>query len=144
MTHFRYGPVELHLVGFTGDAPSPEVLGALEDLLETGLVRLLDFVLVSKSEDGVIDIVEIEAAGSPGLSGAAPLASGLVGAEDVESLSEAIAPGSSAALVALELAYQRELAEKLAASGGEVLRSERIPAPIVNAVLDLAEQEEGD
>lgn len=144
MTHFRYGPVELHVVGFPGDAPSPQVLGALGNLLDTGLVRLLDFILVAKSEDGAVDVVEIEGDGAPGLNGAVPLAAGLVGAEDVESLAESVAPGTSAAIVALELAYQRELAEQLSASGGEVLRSERIPAPIVNAVLDLAEQEEGD
>lgn len=143
--NFRYGPVELHLVGFTGESPSPDVLDALADLLDTGLVRLLDFLLVKKSEEGTVDIVEVESEAYDALrvSGASPLAMGLVGAEDVESFSETMAPGTSAALVALELAYQRELAERLANSGGEVLRTERIPAPIVNAVTDLAAQTEG-
>ncbi len=155
MTHFRYGPVELYLVGFTGEVPSPEVRAALGDLLDTGLVRLLDFLLVTKSNDGAIETIEVDDGGALDLNGASPLASGLIGAEDVESLAEAIAPGSSAALVALELTYQRELAEKLASSGGAVLFSERVGAPIVNALLDTAEealaeqsvvveQEEGD
>ena len=50
MTEFRYGPVELYLVGFDGDRPSPDTISALAELLEGGLVRLLDFVIVSKSE----------------------------------------------------------------------------------------------
>jgi len=45
-----------------------------------------------------------------------------------------------AAIVALELVYARRLADKLASSGGVVLSAERIPAPIVNAVMDLAEE----
>lgn len=142
MTNFRYGPVELHLVGFAGEAPTPEVLGALGDLLDTGLVRLLDFLLVTKAEDGTVEIAEIEGEEAPGLNGAIPQESGIVGDEDLEVLAEAVAPGTSAAVIAVELSYQRELAEKLAASGAEVLRTERIPAPVVNAILDLVEQEE--
>jgi hypothetical protein len=40
----------------------------------------------------------------------------------------------------LELVYARRLAEQVAQSGGVVLRTERIPAPVVNAVLEAAEQ----
>lgn len=145
MTSFTYGPVELYLVGFEGETPSPGTLGALGDLLDTGLVRLLDFVLVTKSADGEVDVVEVEDdTAALGLGGAVLLAAGLVGEEDVARFAEQMEPGSSAALVALELAFQRALAENLASSGGIVLDSQRIPAPIVNALLDFAEQEEGE
>ena len=50
MAEFRYGPVELYLVGFEGDRPSPDTAAALAELVEGGLVRLLDFVIVSKAE----------------------------------------------------------------------------------------------
>lgn len=56
-----------------------------------------------------------------------------------EDLAELVPPGTSAVLVALELTYARELAQNLAAGGGFVLKSERIPAPVVNAVLDVLE-----
>ena len=65
---------------------------------------------------------------------------GITGEEDIAELVELVEPGSSAAIVALELLYARRLADRLAASGGVVLSAERIPAPIVNAVMDLAEQ----
>lgn len=147
MAEFRYGPVELYLVGFEGPRPDPATLGALLDLLETGFVRLLDLVLVTKSEDGEVDVIEIET--DTDLLGFGELdiiASGLAGNEDIDEFAEHIPPGGSAALVALELAFARTLAQNLAASGGVVLRSERITAPIVNAVLDLFEyeEEEGD
>lgn len=145
MINFRYGPVELYLVGFTGEYPSIEVLGALKDLIDTGLVRLLDLVLVTRSEDGAVEVVEVEGdTDMPGLGETTALATGLIGTDDIVSLSEAIEPGASAVLVALELAYARALAEQLIASDGELLRSVRIPAPVVNALLDIVEQEEGD
>lgn len=140
MTNFRYGPVELHLVGFEGERPDPRTLAALNELLDSGLVRLLDFIILSKAEDGTVSIVEVEE-GEEGFDELELLSAGIVGEEDVEDFAEQIPPGSSAALIALELAFARTLAENLAAGGGVVLRSERVPAPIVNALLDLVEQE---
>jgi len=137
MAQFRYGPVELYLVGFDGDRPSPGVLDALTDVLDGGLVRLLDFVIVSRSEAGEVTVTEIEdETAQHRLSGVELTATGLVADEDVTEFAELIPPGTSAALVALELAFARTLADRLAASGGVVLRSERIPAPVVNAVAD--------
>lgn len=141
MTEFRYGPVELYLVGFDGDRPSPDTISALADLLEGGLVRLLDFVIVSKSESGDVEVIEIEDQPEEYGFGSIELAEiGITGEEDIAELVELVEPGSSAAIVALELLYARRLSDRLAASGGVVLSAERIPAPIVNAIMDLAEQ----
>ncbi|SIT86293.1 DUF6325 family protein [Microbacterium sp. RU33B] len=140
MVEFRYGPVELYLVGFEGDRPDPAVIAALVEQLESGLVRLLDFVLISKSADGDITVTEIETE-EFGLGSVELAELGLAGDEDVADLAELIEPGTSAALVTLELLYARKLAERVAASGAVVLSSERIPAPIVNAILDAAEDE---
>jgi uncharacterized membrane protein len=141
MAEFTFGPVELYLVGFEGERPSPGVIGALVDLVGQGIVRLLDFVIVAKSEDGEITVTEIDAeAEGYGLVDVEIVAAGIAGDEDIADVSELIPPGTSAALVALELVYARTLAEQVAQSGGVVLRSERIPAPIVNAVLAAAEE----
>ena len=143
MTDFRFGPVEIYLVGFEGERPDPATLGALTDLLASGLVRLLDFVLVSKSEAGELATIEIDAeADALGLGGVELHAAGIAGGEDIEELGEQIPPGGSAALVVLELAYARTLAERFDASGGVLLRSERVPAPIVNAMVDILENDE--
>jgi uncharacterized membrane protein len=141
MTEFAFGPVELYLVGFEGDRPSPGVMSALLDLMDGGLVRLLDFVIVSKSDAGEVTVIEVEGDEDYGFGDVELIATGITGDEDIDELAELIPPGGSAALVALEMAYARTLAERLADSGGVVLRSERIPAPIVNAVLEAAEKE---
>ncbi|GAA3141181.1 hypothetical protein GCM10020255_017810 [Rhodococcus baikonurensis] len=63
---------------------------------------------------------------------ARPVCSG----DDITELAAAIPAGASALLVALELVYQRELAARTAESGAVLLGYERIPAPVVNALMD--------
>lgn len=144
MAEFRYGPVELYLVGFEGERPDPGVVGALADLTGSGLVRLLDFVLVSKSDEGDLDIIEVENETELyGLGDIELHEIGIAGEEDIHALAELVPPGGSAVVVALEMTYARDLAAKIDAAGAVVLSAERIPAPIVNAVLDAA-LSEGD
>lgn len=142
MNDFRFGPAEFYLVGFEGESPDPATFRALTELIDTGVVRLLDFVVLAKSEAGEIRVLELDADGSPlGLGERKPIAAGIAGDEDVEALAEAVPPGQSAAVVVLELSFARELAQKLATAGGQVLRSERVPAPVVNAMMDILDQE---
>ncbi|HAQ59948.1 MAG TPA: hypothetical protein DCR63_06035 [Microbacterium sp.] len=137
MVAFAYGPVELYLVGLENERPVPGVVDALAEVLDAGLVRLLDLVLISRDEDGNLTVVEVE--DDPdyyGFEGVELAAVGIVGDEDIAELSEIVEPGTSAVLVALELAWARRLSEELSASGGELLSVERIPAPVVNALID--------
>ncbi|MGV2982097.1 DUF6325 family protein [Microbacterium sp. AGC85] len=141
MNDFRYGPVEFYLVGFDGEKPAPGIFSALRDLLDNGTVRLLDLVILARTREGDPEIVELDEEQIPGLEGVRLLAPGLTGDEDIATLGEHVAAGKSAAIVALELAYARGLAARLAEAGGEVIRTERVPAPVVNAVMDILEQE---
>ena len=142
MNDFRFGPAEFYLVGFEGERPDPATFRALTDLIDSGVVRLLDFVVLSKSASGEVEIVELDDDdGDLGLDDFQPIAAGLAGEKDVEALAAALDPGQSAAVVVLELTFARALAQSLAAAGGQVLRSERVPAPVVNAMMDILDQE---
>lgn len=137
MAQFTFGPVEFYLVGLEGDRPSPGVVGALTELLDAGLVRLLDFVVIAKADDGAVTVTEIEDETEAYGFGTVELAAiGIAGEEDIEEFAALIEPGTAAALVALELSWAKRLAEKVAASGAEVLAVERIPAPVVNGLVD--------
>lgn len=143
MAEFEYGPVELYLVGFEGDRLDAGTVEALEELVDGGEVRLLDLVIVTREIGGGLRIVEIEDEGESYGFGAIELeAGGLVGSEDVEEFAPLIPEGSSAALAAFELVWAKKLASRFAASGGVVLSTERIPAPVVNEVLAAASGEE--
>ena len=60
MADFEYGPVDLYLVGFEGDRPSPGVLEAIGELIEGGEIRLLDFLVISRHEDGAVFVTEFD------------------------------------------------------------------------------------
>lgn len=140
MPDFRYGPVEFFLLGLAEDRPDPGVIAELTRLVESGTVRVLDFVVIGKSVDGELVVTELEEDDDRfGLSGVEIVVSGLSGGEDIEEFAPLIAPGTSAALVALEMSWARRLAGSLAAAGGAVLAHERVPAPVVNALVDAEE-----
>ncbi len=100
-------------------------------------MRLLDLIVISKSEDDELTLIEVEELPNGFEINVEMLgASGLLGHEDITELAAAIPTGATALLVALELVYQRELAARTAASGAVLLGYERIPAPVVNALMD--------
>jgi len=135
---FEYGPVDLILIGFSGDRPDPEVGQAIVNLVENQTINLLDLVFVSKSLEGdlrVLEIDEMEDTETEKLTGLGLLERGLTGHEDVEALAAAIEPGTSAAILAVELVWAREFAEALFTSGGYVVDTVRIPAVVVNTIL---------
>ena len=121
---FRFGPVELYLVSLDGDRPAPAVIAALTDLVAAGTVNLLDFVVVSKAEDGTVTAIEIEEHADE--YGAADLefaALSVTGQEDIDEFAELIEPGTSAAVAALELAWAARLSSAVQASSAFPPRS---------------------
>lgn len=143
MAEFEYGPIDLLLIGFEGDRLDAGTVQALEELVEGGEIRLLDLVIVSRELDGSLRIVEIADEGeSYGFSAIELEAAGLVGSEDVDDLAPRIPEGMSAAVAAIELVWAKKLASRFAEGGGVVLSTERIPAPVVNALLAGASSEE--
>jgi hypothetical protein len=136
MAEFEYGPAEFIVAQFDNDRPSPGVVQTILDLVESGTVRLLDLLFVTRHADGGIDIVELEEIGDEiGMAGISLDAGGLAGAEDVDSIAELIEPGTTGAILVIEHLWARELASKFFQAGGLVVHSERIPAPVVNAVV---------
>lgn len=134
MTTFDYGPIEFYAIGFDGDKPGPGVLQAIDDLVASGTINVLDLVYATRSPEGELTVVELsdttDDAGVPALDLA-----GLAGMEDIEELAAEVPPGSSAAILVVELLWAKAFAAALFDAGGAVIAREGIPAPIVNAFL---------
>ena len=133
MTTFDYGPVEFYAIGFDGDHPGPAVLQAIDDLVKSGIVNLLDLVFVRRTEDGELSIVEF--ADSEESDMLALELSGLAGEEDIDSLAADLPPGSSAAILVVELVWAKQFSQALFNAGGAVIGRETVPAPVVNLFL---------
>jgi hypothetical protein len=134
MTTFDYGPIEFYAIAVDGDQPGPGVLQAIDDLVAAGTVNVLDLVYATRSPEGELTVIELsdttDDAGVPALDLA-----GLAGLEDIEALAAEVPPGSSAAILVVELLWAKAFAAALFDAGGAVIARESIPAPIVNAFL---------
>ena len=138
------GPIDYLLVEWPGKQPNGEVAPHLVDLVDRGLIRILDLVFVAKDEEGNVAALELadlggEVAELAVFEGAA---SGLLGDEDVEQAGGVLAPGTSAALLVFENAWAAPFVAAVRRSGGELVASGRIPAEDLLAALDAAEANE--
>jgi hypothetical protein len=129
-------PVEYLLVGFPGNQFNGEILPALAQLVEDGLVRIIDLAFIKKDADGSVTIFEYdeleEVAGVADIDGEAD---GLLSDADLVEAAEGLEPNTSAALLVWEDLWAERFADALYDSGGEVLAGERIPRAIVEAAL---------
>jgi hypothetical protein len=134
MTTFDYGPIEFYAIAFDGDRPGPAVLKAVDDLVAAGTVNVLDLVFARRSPEGELEILELSDTIDDGDTPPLDMA-GLAGEEDIAELAAGLEPGSSAAILVIELLWAKAFASALYDAGGAVIARESVPAPIVNAFL---------
>jgi hypothetical protein len=135
------GPIDYLIVEWAGRQPTGEAMPHLIDLVDRGLIRILDLAFIAKGEDGSIAALEISDLGSEVEAFAAfeGASSGLLSEEDVEEAGNALEPGTSAALLVFENSWAAPFAAAVRRSGGQLVASGRIPVQDVLAALDAAE-----
>jgi hypothetical protein len=139
------GPVDYLVVEFPGSNFTGEILPELNDLVDRGIVRVLDLVLIKKDDDGSFEAFEI-ADIEPGLLGGIrelerELAD-LLSEDDVASVADALEPGSTAGLLVYENRWAAPFASAVRRSGGQLVANGRIPVQgILAALADAAEDD---
>jgi hypothetical protein len=135
-----HGPIDFVLLEFPRDRLTGEAAQALADLIESGTVRLYDLLLISKTQDGSVDVLELsDPAFGGGFASFAGARSGLLGDDDVRDAGSAMEPNTLAALIVYENAWAIPFVAAARKSGGELVASARIPASDVMATLDVLE-----
>jgi hypothetical protein len=130
-------PLELVMIGFPGSKFNGRIVPALQDLVDREIITIVDLVLVSKDDDGMPTIVEIET----GDDDLAPLrdvvgdVNGLISEEDIVDLAAGLDPGDSAAIMLFEHTWASEFAAAVRAADGELAVTLRIPQEVVDEVL---------
>jgi hypothetical protein len=135
------GPVDYLLVEWGGRQPNGEVAPHLIDLVDRGLIRVLDLAFLIKAQDGSVGVVEIAEVGGEVEEYAvfAGAASGLLGDDDVAAAGEAMENGTSAALLVYENRWAGPFAAAVRRSGGQLVASGRIAVQDILAALDATE-----
>ncbi len=136
------GPISYLIVEFPGSKMTGEGLPILVDLVERGVVRILDLVFVAKGEDGslgVLQIQDLDVDGTVDLAIFEGASSGLVGESDLAEAAPAIQPGSSAAILIFENRWATDFIQSLRRGGAELVAAGYIPQDDLLAALDAAE-----
>jgi Family of unknown function (DUF6325) len=136
------GPVDYVVLEWPGRQPQAgEVQPLLLDLVDRGIIRILDIAFVAKDQDGSVSALELGdlkqvAEAFAEFEGAA---SGLLGFEDLEEAANALEPGTSAAVIVWENRWAAPVAAALRRSGGQLVASGRLPVQAILAALDAVE-----
>jgi Family of unknown function (DUF6325) len=135
------GPVDYLIVEWPGQQPTGEAAPLLVDLVDRGLIRILDLVFVAKGNDGSVARLEISDLGDKveELKVFEGASSGLLADDDIGEAGEALEPGTSAALLVYENVWAAPFAAAVRRSGGQLVASGRIPIQGLIAALDAAE-----
>jgi hypothetical protein len=136
------GPIDYVVLEWPGAFPdTSEVQPLLLDLVDRGIIRILDIGFVAKDENGEVtgldvgDLKQVAAAFAE-FEGAS---SGLLGFEDLEEAAAALEPGTSAAVLVWENRWAGPVAAALRRSGGQLAASGRLPVQAILAALDAVE-----
>ena len=144
MAEDELGPIDIVIIGYQPDAPmTGDAIPHLLDLVDAGIIRILDVLFVHKDSDGSFsgfeahDLSEKHVGDLAIFEGAS---SGLLGEDDVREAAEELEPGTAAVLLVYENRWAVPFTAAVRRNGGQLLATARIPTQDVIAALDELER----
>jgi Family of unknown function (DUF6325) len=137
------GPIDIVVIAYPADAPmTGEAVPIMLDLVERGIIRVLDVLFVMQNEDGTFSGFEATDLTDKGVGDFKEFegaTSGLLGEDDVATASQALEPGSAAVMIVYENRWAGPFAAAVRRNGGVVIDNQRIPVQDVMDALDAVE-----
>jgi hypothetical protein len=137
------GPVDIVAIAYPAGAPmTGEAVPMLLDLVDRGIIRVLDAMFVVKQEDGTysgFEATDLDSKGVGDLAVFEGASSGLLGAEDVAVAADGIEPGSAAVILVYENRWAAPFAAAIRRNGGTFVDFQRVPVQDLLASLEAAE-----
>jgi hypothetical protein len=136
------GPVDFVVVEFPAGASNftGEMAAELRALVDSGTIRVIDVLILTKDADGSVEATELSDVGELGDLAAieAELAE-LLAADDVDHLAAAMEPGSTAGVLIWENLWAAPFASAARRSGGQLIADGRIPLQAIIASIEAEE-----
>jgi hypothetical protein len=136
------GPISYLVVEFPGSKMTGEGLPALVDLVDRGLIRILDLTFVTRNEDGSIvgmELTDLDGDGSIDLAVFEGVSSGLLDESDRAEAAAALQPGSSAGILLFENRWAVPFVQALRNSDAQLIAAGYVPMDALLESLDAAE-----
>ena len=139
----QLGPVDYLVVRFPADKAnfSGAMADELKKLMDSGTIRVLDLVMVTKDEDGAVEAAELRDHDETEVGELRALEADLsliLAMEDVERVGADLEPGGTAAVLVWENSWAGPLASAIRHAGGELIGNGRIPT---QALIAAAEED---
>ena len=135
-----FGPIELLVLRFPGNNFRGEIAPALADLVDAGIIRIIDIVFLIK-EGGELRVLEINDLDEDAYAVWDPIVAditGLLSDEDVQHLAGTIEDNSSAGIMLFENTWATRFVDAVLRANGELVLNERIPRRVIEEVLAAA------
>jgi hypothetical protein len=136
------GPVDYVIVEFPAKTANftGEMARELLTLVDNGIIRIIDLIILVKNDDGTTDAMELEDIEDLGelRTLEAELAE-LLAEEDVANLAAAMDPGSTAGVIVYENLWAAPFASAARRAGGQLIANGRIPMQAIIAAIEADE-----
>jgi hypothetical protein len=133
-----YGPIDLIALEFKGNKFKGEIMPALIELAEKGIVRVIDLVIIQKMKEGHYQSLELQQMDKETINIFNPLQtkkSGMILAEDVEMIAQKLEDNSTAAILLFENLWVVKFRQAVQNAGGGLMMQVRIPEAEVEEAL---------
>jgi hypothetical protein len=135
------GPIDYLVVEFPGGQLSGEATPILLDLVDRGIVRILDVAFAMKEPDGSMRRLHIGDLPGPasGLAAFEGASSDLLGQEDLDAVGAIVEPGSGVGILVYENSWAASLGVALRRGGAQLISNGRIPVQAMLAAIEETE-----
>jgi len=143
MADAALGPISYLIVEFPGNKMTGEGLPILVDLVDQGVIRILDLMFVRRDSDGsmrAVELADIDADGQFDLAVFAGASSGMLDDSDLADAANVIEPGSSAGILIFENRWATSFTQALRRGGAELVAAGYIPQDALLASLDATDR----
>lgn len=134
------GPISYLIAEFPGNQMTGNGFPILIDLVDRGLIRILDLIFVTRNKDGSIEALELQDIdGEIDLTIFEGAGSGLLDQDDLAEATSVIEPGSSAGILIFENRWAAGFTHELRRSGAELVAAGYIPQDAILEALEATE-----
>ncbi len=138
------GPVDYLVIEFPGSKFNGEIAPTLIDLVDRGIIRVLDLIMITKESDGSFDAIELNDFEEGALGELHRLETEiaeLLSADDIANVAAALEPGSTAGVLVYENLWAAPFASAVRHCGGQLVANGRIPVQALIAAFEADEAE---
>jgi hypothetical protein len=138
-----FGPIDVVVIGYPPGAPATgEAVPIFLDLVDRGIIRVIDVTLIRKDADGTFsgfDLGDLDEETAGDLTAFAGASTGLIHDDDVALAAAEIEPGTAAVMIVYENRWAAPFISAVRRNGGVLIASERVGVQELEAALEAAE-----